>query len=51
MKEKSKLSKVTGIDLKGLKFRTTPLYTPFLKAMGATTKNISPAEISKHDKK
>jgi TRAP-type C4-dicarboxylate transport system substrate-binding protein len=45
MKEKPKLSKVTGVDLKGLKFRTTPLYTPFLKAMGATTKNISPAEI------
>ncbi len=25
--------------------RTTPLYTPFFKAMGATTKNISPAEV------
>jgi TRAP-type C4-dicarboxylate transport system substrate-binding protein len=45
MKDKPKLSKVTGIDLKGLKFRTTALYTPFLKAMGATTKNISPAEV------
>lgn len=45
MKEKPKLDKVTGVSLKGLKFRTTPLYTPFLKAMGATTKNISPAEI------
>ncbi|MEE2995972.1 MAG: hypothetical protein VX700_02415 [Pseudomonadota bacterium] len=45
MKNKPTLDKVTGISLKGLKFRTTPLYTPFLKAMGATTKNISPAEI------
>ncbi|MEC7489837.1 MAG: TRAP transporter substrate-binding protein DctP [Pseudomonadota bacterium] len=45
MKEKPKFSKVTGLDLKGVKMRTTPLYTPFLKAMGATTKNISPAEV------
>ncbi|CAN0474011.1 unnamed protein product, partial [Laminaria digitata] len=37
MKEKPKLSKVTGLDLKGVKMRTTPLYTPFFKAMGATT--------------
>jgi len=44
-KEKPKFSKETGLDLKGLKMRTTPLYTPFLKAMGATTKNISPAEV------
>ena len=45
MKDKPKLSKTTGLDLKGKKMRTTPLYTPFFKAMGATTKNISPAEV------
>ncbi len=45
LKDKPKLSKVTGLDLKGMKVRTTPLYTPFFKAMGATTKNISPAEV------
>ncbi|PPR09096.1 MAG: Solute-binding protein [Alphaproteobacteria bacterium MarineAlpha11_Bin1] len=45
LKDKPKLSKTTGLDLKGLKMRTTPLYTPFFKAMGATTKNISPAEV------
>ncbi len=43
--KKPKLSKKTGITLKGVKMRTTPLYTPFLKAMGATTKGISPAEV------
>lgn len=45
MKDKPKLSKTTGIDLRGVKVRTTPLYTPFFKAMGATTKAISPAEV------
>ena len=45
MKDKPKLSKTTGLDLTGKKMRTTPLYTPFFKAMGATTKNISPAEV------
>lgn len=45
MKEKPKLSKTTGVDLSGVKMRTTALYTPFFKAMGATTKNISPAEV------
>ena len=43
--DKPKLSKKTGIDLTGVKMRTTALYTPFLKAMGATTKGISPAEV------
>ena len=43
--DKPKLSKKTGIDLTGIKVRTTPLYTPFFKAMGATTKGISPAEV------
>ncbi len=45
LRDKPKLSKTTGLDLKGMKVRTTPLYTPFFKAMGATTKNISPAEV------
>jgi len=45
MKEKPKLSKTTGLDLNGVKVRTTSLYTPFLKVMGATTKNIAPAEV------
>ena len=45
MKTKPKINKVTGLDLKGVKMRTTALYTPFLKAMGAVTKNISPAEV------
>ena len=45
LKDEPKLSKVTGLDLTGMKMRTTPLYTPFLKAMGAITKNISPAEV------
>jgi TRAP-type C4-dicarboxylate transport system substrate-binding protein len=43
--DKPKLSKKTGITLKGVKMRTTALYTPFLKAMGATPKAISPAEV------
>jgi len=43
--DKPKLSLETGLDLTGVKMRTTPLYTPFLKAMGATTKGISPAEV------
>lgn len=43
--KKPKLSKKTGIDLTGVKMRTTPLYTPFLRAMGATPKAISPAEV------
>ncbi len=43
--KKPKLSKKTGINLKGVKMRTTALYTPFFKAMGATTKGISPAEV------
>ena len=45
MKTKPKLSKETGIDLRGVKVRTTALYTPFFKKMGATTKAISPAEV------
>ncbi len=45
LKDKPKPSKVTGLDLKGLKMRTTALYTPFFRAMGATTKTIAPAEV------
>jgi TRAP-type transport system periplasmic protein len=45
MKDKPKLSKTTGIDLEGAKMRTTALYTPFFKAMGAVPKNIAPAEV------
>ena len=45
LKDEPKPSKVTGLDLKGQKMRTTALYTPFFRAMGATTKNISPAEV------
>ncbi len=43
--DKPKLSKETGLDLKGLKVRSTALYTPFFKAMGAIPKTISPAEV------
>jgi TRAP-type C4-dicarboxylate transport system substrate-binding protein len=45
MKEKPKLHKTTGIDLRGVKMRSSPLYTPFLKKMGAVAKSISPAEV------
>ncbi len=45
LKDKPKLSKTTGIDLKGMRMRTTPLYTPFFKAMGATTRDVAPAEV------
>ena len=45
MKEKPKLSKKTGIDLTGKRMRTTALYTPFFKAMGATVKSVAPAEV------
>ncbi|MDE0056721.1 MAG: TRAP transporter substrate-binding protein DctP [Defluviicoccus sp.] len=43
--DKPKLSKETGLDLKGMKVRSTALYTPFFKAMGAIPKTISPAEV------
>ena len=45
MKDKPKLSKKTGIDLTGKRMRTTNLYTPFFKAMGATVKSVAPAEV------
>ncbi len=43
--DKPKLSKETGLDLKGMKMRSTALYTPFFKAMGAIPKTIDPAEV------
>ncbi len=43
--DEPKLSKTTGIDLRGLKVRSTALYTPFFKAMGAIPKTISPSEV------
>jgi TRAP-type C4-dicarboxylate transport system substrate-binding protein len=43
--DKPKLSKETGLDLKGMKVRSTALYTPFFKAMGAIPKTIDPAEV------
>ena len=42
---KPKLSKETGITLAGQKMRTVSLYTPFLKAMGATPVEIAPGEV------
>jgi TRAP-type C4-dicarboxylate transport system substrate-binding protein len=40
-----KLSKKTGITLKGQKMRAVSLYKPFLSAMGATPIVISPSEV------
>ena len=45
MKDKPKLSKQTGLDLNGVKMRTTGLYKAFMKAMGATTVVISPGDV------
>lgn len=43
--QKPVLSKKTGITLEGVKMRTVSLYTPFLRAMGATPVEISPSEV------
>ncbi|MGB7951844.1 MAG: TRAP transporter substrate-binding protein DctP [Candidatus Binatia bacterium] len=43
--EKPKLSSKTGLDLNGHKIRSTPLYNPFLKAMGATTVVMAPGDV------
>lgn len=40
-----KLSKKTGIDLTGVKMRSTGLYNALMKAMGATPIVISPGEV------
>lgn len=42
---KPKLSKKTGIDLTGIKMRSTGLYKAFMKAMGATPIVISPGDV------
>jgi TRAP-type C4-dicarboxylate transport system substrate-binding protein len=40
-----KQSTKTGLDLNGLKMRSTPLYNPFLVAMGATTVVMAPGDV------
>lgn len=44
-KFKPKLSKKTGLDLTGVKMRSTGLYKPFLAAMNATPITISPSDV------
>jgi len=43
--EMPKESTKTGLDLTGQKIRSTPLYNPFLKAMGATTIVMSAGDV------
>lgn len=45
LRVKPKLSDKTGLDLTGLKIRSTGLYNPFLQAMGATTVVMSPGDV------
>lgn len=42
---KPKESTKTGLDLTGMKIRSTPLYNPFLVAMGATTIVMAPGDV------
>ena len=42
---KPKESAKTGLDLTGMKIRSTPLYNPFLVAMGATTIVMAPGDV------
>ena len=44
-KFKPKLSKKTGLDLSGVKMRSTGLYKPFLRAMNAIPVGISPSDV------
>ncbi len=44
-KFKPKLSTETGLDLTGIKMRSTGLYNAFLKAMSATPVTISPGDV------
>lgn len=44
-KFKPKLSKATGLDLTGVKMRSTGLYKPFLAAMNAIPIGISPSDV------
>jgi TRAP-type transport system periplasmic protein len=43
--DKPKESTKTGLDLTGQKIRSTGLYNPFLKAMGATTIVMAPGDV------
>lgn len=42
---KPKLNKTTGIDLKGIKMRSTGLYKPFLAAMEAIPVGMAPGDV------
>ena len=42
---KPKESTKTGLDLHGMKIRSTPLYNPFLVAMGANTIVMAPGDV------
>jgi TRAP-type transport system periplasmic protein len=42
---KPKQNTKTGLDLNGMKIRSTGLYNPFLKAMGATTVVMAPGDV------
>lgn len=43
--KKPKFSKKTGLDLSGMKMRSTSLYNQFLTAMGATTVDMPPSSL------
>jgi TRAP-type C4-dicarboxylate transport system substrate-binding protein len=43
--QKPKESTKTGLDLSGMKIRSTGLYNPFLVAMGATTVVMAPGDV------
>ncbi len=45
MKKMPKFNDKTGVDLTGMKMRSTGLYNAFLKAMNATPINISPGDV------
>jgi TRAP-type C4-dicarboxylate transport system substrate-binding protein len=45
MAKEPKQSEKTGLDLSGMKIRSTGLYTPLLKAMGATPITIAPGDV------
>lgn len=43
--DKPRLSDATGLNLKGFTMRSTALYHPFMKKMGARPTNISPGDV------
>ena len=43
--DEPRMSEKTGLDLKGFTMRSTALYHPFMKAMGARPINISPGDV------